>query len=151
LLRVLDPSGEIVREHGPSSFSSLESFYHRADAFVFASSCENLPNILIEAMASGLPIACSDRGPMPEVLGKGGVYFDPEDPEATADALGRLLSDPDLRMRCARTAYHRAQRYSWDECARSTFCFFEQVLAGRGRIHSEAVAVTGRQTQSRIS
>ena len=35
-----------------------------------------MPNTLVEAMASGLPIACSDRGPMPEVLGDGGVLFD---------------------------------------------------------------------------
>ena len=151
LLQALDPSGEVVREHGPTSFSSLESFYHGADAFVFASSCENLPNILIEAMASGLPIACSGRGPMPEVLGDGGVYFDPEDQDATVDTLGRLLSDPDLRSRCARAAYHRAQRYSWDECARSTFCFFEKVLAGPGSVHATEAPANSRQTQSRFS
>ena len=50
----------------------------RAHLFVFASSCENMPNTLVEAMASGLPIACSDRGPMPEILRDGGTYFDPE-------------------------------------------------------------------------
>jgi len=44
-------------------------------------------NILVEAMASGLPIACSNRGPMPEVLGDAGVYFDPEDPHDIARAL----------------------------------------------------------------
>ena len=46
-----------------------------ANLFVFASSCENMPNTLVEAMAVGLPIACSDRGPMPEVLRDGGRLF----------------------------------------------------------------------------
>jgi glycosyltransferase involved in cell wall biosynthesis len=88
---------------------------------------------------------------MPEVLGEGGIYFNPEDQDATAEALGRLLSDPDLRSRCARIAYHRAQRYSWDECARSTLCFLENVLAGTGRVPATKVSLSNRQTQSRFS
>ena len=59
-------------------YHELHSEYKDADLGVFASSCENLPIILIEKMASGLPIACSNKGPMPEVLGSAGVYFDPE-------------------------------------------------------------------------
>ena len=60
-----------------------------ANLFVFASSCENMPNTLVEAMAIGLPIACSDRGPMPEVLRDGGVYFDPEDCDVDRGAPSR--------------------------------------------------------------
>jgi len=55
----------------------LTDIYKNADGFVFASSCENQPIILLEAMAAGLPIACSNKGPMPEVLGDAGIYFNP--------------------------------------------------------------------------
>ena len=73
----------------------LPSLLAGADLFVFASSCENMPNTLVEAMAIGLPIACSDRGPMPEVLRDGGVYFDPENPESIAAAIETLIRDPE--------------------------------------------------------
>ena len=59
---------------------------------IFASSCESSSCVLIENMASGLPIACSNRGPMPEVLKDGGVYFDPEKPiDILLDFMGRKV------------------------------------------------------------
>ena len=69
----------------------VHELHSTADIFVFASSCENMPNTLIEAMAAGLPIACSNRGPMPEVLQDAGVYFDPEVPSSIAEAIENLL------------------------------------------------------------
>ena len=56
----------------------LHQKYLDADLGLFASSCENMPNILLETMGAGLPIACSNRQPMPEILKNGGEYFDPE-------------------------------------------------------------------------
>src|SRR4029077_8612726 len=98
---------------GPVAFDALHALYHRADAFVFASSCENLPISLIEAMAAGLPVACSARGPMPEVLGDAGVYFDPERPEEIAAAIRSLYEDAPLRARLAQAAWQRSSAYSW--------------------------------------
>lgn len=126
----LDPAGEFLQYSGPLPFERLEEAYQRADAFVFASSCENLPNILLEAMAAGLPIACSNRGPMPEVLGDAGVYFDPEQPEEIAGALMRLYRDEQLRMRLALQAHQLAQAFSWERCSRETFSFIAQVASG---------------------
>ena len=87
-----------------------------------------MPNILLEGMASGLPMACSHRGPMPEMLGEAGVYFDPESPDEIAAALRPLIADPDLRTRCAEGAYAKAQTYSWERCAQETFAFLRQIL-----------------------
>lgn len=70
-----DPNGAFIRYLGPMPFTELHRVYGQADAFVFASSCENLPIILLEAMASGLPIACSNRGPMPEGSRASGYIF----------------------------------------------------------------------------
>jgi glycosyltransferase involved in cell wall biosynthesis len=127
LLDELDPQNDFLRWSGAEPFDALHGFYQRADVFVFGSSCENLPNILIEAMAAGLPIASSDRGPMTEVLGDAGVYLDPEVPASIADALHRLVGDPALRSRLAAAAWMQAKSYSWEQCARDTFAFIAQV------------------------
>jgi glycosyltransferase involved in cell wall biosynthesis len=133
-MRQIDPRGDFLRSTGPVGHSELPDLYHSADAFVFASSCENLPNILLEAMAAGLPIACSRRGPMPEVLGDDGLYFDPLRPREVVAAIRQLCLAPESRERIASTAYQRAQLFSWSRCAQETFEFLTDVLhAHRGR------------------
>lgn len=82
---------------------------------------------LLEAMSAGLPIACSDRGPMPEVLGAAGIYFDPERPEEIGRTLSTLLDDPGLREQSAWSAYERAKGFSWERCARDTFDYLAKV------------------------
>jgi glycosyltransferase involved in cell wall biosynthesis len=124
-----DPRREFLHYDGPVDHVSLPGCYQVADGFVFASSCENLPNILLEAMASGLPIACSDRRPMPEVLGPAGVYFDPTRPREIETALRRLFQDAELRRHLAIAAHERAQQFSWSTCARDTFRFLADVDA----------------------
>jgi len=128
--------GDAIRYVGPAAHADLVRHYHGADAFVFASSCENMPNILLEAMAAGLPIACADRGPMPDVLGDAGVYFDPEQPASIAAALERVFMDPALRAALASGAHARAAAFSWTRCADETFAFLSgqrgPELAGRG-------------------
>jgi glycosyltransferase involved in cell wall biosynthesis len=129
IIEQVDPFGTFINYAGHESYSLLPKRYHQADCFVFASSCENLPNILLEAMAAGLPIACSERGPMPEILGDAGVYFDPESPESISVALRCLIEDLSLRESSAQLAYEKAGFYSWKRCARETFEF----LAGTAR------------------
>jgi glycosyltransferase involved in cell wall biosynthesis len=124
-----DPQREFLHYDGPVDHASLPGCYQGAEGFVFASSCENLPNILLEAMASGLPIACSDRQPMPEVLGPAGVYFDPTRPREIETALRQLFCDAELRRHLARAAHERAQQFSWSACARDTFRFLADVCA----------------------
>jgi glycosyltransferase involved in cell wall biosynthesis len=127
LLDRLDPNREFLLWSGSEPFKALHGFYRDADAFVFASSCENLPNILIEAMAAGLPIASSNRGPMPEVLGDAGVYFDPDVPDSIVEALRKLAVDAPMRASLAEHAWRKAQGYSWERCASDTFKFIAQV------------------------
>jgi glycosyltransferase involved in cell wall biosynthesis len=126
-LAQVDPRGEAVRYLGAIPYAQLHTVYAGADIAIFASSCENMPNILLETMASGLPIACSNRGPMPEILGDAGLYFDPEDVGEIAATLRALIVSPELRARCAQRAFVLAQAYSWCECARMTFRFLARV------------------------
>ena len=130
-LRQLDPLEEFLIWSGEMPFPDLHNEYKKADAFVFASSCENLPNILIEAMTAGLPIACSKRGPMPEVLGSAGIYFDPLQPQDIANAMRTLIQDEDLRTDLAAKAKLLSQEYSWQQCAKETFEFIAAVVAQR--------------------
>ena len=123
----LDPESEYLIWPGSAPYASLHQEYCAADAFVFASSCENLPNILIEAMSSGLPIACSERGPMQEVLGSAGIYFDPESSNSIAQALRLLVDNIDLREQLAASAWKASDEYSWDRCANETFSFIASI------------------------
>ncbi len=127
MLRQLDPQGEFLIWDGGMPFSALHTEYLEADAFIFASSCENLPNILIEAMSAGLPIACSKSGPMPEVLGNAGIYFDPLQSEDIAEAMRTLLISADLRERLATLSKELSRAYSWQRCAKDTFEFIATV------------------------
>jgi len=130
-LRELDPQEDFLIWQGAIPFSELHKVYQDADAFVFASSCENMPNILIEAMTAGLPIACSNRGPMPEVLQNAGIYFDPFQPHDIAEAMRTLINSPELRFRLAAQAKELSQAYSWQRCAKETFEFISKVAASR--------------------
>jgi glycosyltransferase involved in cell wall biosynthesis len=113
--------------HGSIAFEELHHQYAQADLGLFASSCENMPNILLETMASGLPIACSNKGPMPEILGRAGIYFDPEQPDDIARALLELIESPQLRTDLSKLSYASAQQYSWQRCADETFRFLSAV------------------------
>jgi glycosyltransferase involved in cell wall biosynthesis len=127
----VDPGGTWLRCVGAVAHADLPGTYAAADGFVFASTCENMPNVLLEAMASGLPIACSSRPPMPQVLGDGGVYFDPLSESSMTDALVRLVCDAGLRAELAAAASRTASRYSWSRCADDTFAFLGRVARTR--------------------
>lgn len=129
-LAISDPERAFVDEVGAVPHARLPDYLSQADIFVFASSCENMPNTLVEAMASGIPIACARRGPMPEVLEEGGVYFDPEDPLSIAAALEALTGDADLRRRVSSEAQALASRYSWRRCAAETWTFLAETFEG---------------------
>ena len=122
-----DVNREWVNQMGFVQQKELPACLAKADIFVFASSCENMPNTLVEAMAVGLPIACSNRGPMPDVLKDGGVYFDPENAESIAVALERLIVDEELRLCLARRAQQLSEQYSWSRCADETFSFIAEM------------------------
>lgn len=122
----LDAEEKFICHHGFSSHSEIFSQYHKADIFVFASTCETFGMVITEAMAAGLPIASSNRGPMPEVLGDAGVYFNPEKPDQIAEAIRKLIEDPILRTEKAEAAFERAKEFTWARCADETFGFLAE-------------------------
>jgi glycosyltransferase involved in cell wall biosynthesis len=119
--------GDEVMYLGQVPQAHLSCLYSAASVFVFASICENCPNILIEAMACSAPIASSNREPMPEICGNAALYFDPTDPEDIADRMWQILTDETLRQKLTRNALENVNRFSWEETARKTLEVFERV------------------------
>jgi len=64
---------------------------------------------------------------MPEVLGAGGLYFDPEQAEQVARTLRQLIESPQLRADLSQVSYRQAQQYSWRRCADQTFEFLVSI------------------------
>lgn len=124
----IDPGGAFVEVVEGVPFSDMPSIYHQADIFLFASSCENMPNILLEAMAAGLPIICSRLGPMTEVLGNAGRYFDPESVESIEAAMHEMATSPSIQIEMARTAFERSIPFTWSRCAHETFDFLAKMV-----------------------
>tara|TARA_B100000686_G_C16558591_1_gene846535 strand:- start:191 stop:994 length:804 start_codon:yes stop_codon:yes gene_type:complete len=119
--------GKFVHYHGELSHNETLKWYRDVDLFAFASSCETFGISLLEAMSAGLPIACSDRGPMPEVLKDAGIYFNPEKPDTIMSSLKLLLEDESLRQTLGKKAHLFSHKYSWETCAIETFSFLSSV------------------------
>jgi glycosyltransferase involved in cell wall biosynthesis len=105
----------------------LPQYLAESDIFIFASSCENMPNTLLEGMGSGLPIACSNQGPMPEILQDGGLYFNPEVPFEIAATLKKIVEEKTSREERIKCAYYLSKQYSWERCAKKTWMFLNEI------------------------
>jgi glycosyltransferase involved in cell wall biosynthesis len=122
-----DSERKWVNYMGELDYDILKDIYINTDLIVFASSCENMPNILIESMATGIPIASSNRGPMPEVLKDAGLYFDPESIDSISTAIENLIISPELRTINSRKSQTLAINYNWGKCSKSTFNFIKKI------------------------
>lgn len=116
-----------LRVIGNLPYQQLSDLYGRADLGAFSSSCENMPNILTEMMASGLPIVCSSTRPMPDILKEGGVYYDPMSESETVAAIVKVISDPALRTAIAGAGKEISKQYTWESAALDTFSFLERI------------------------
>jgi glycosyltransferase involved in cell wall biosynthesis len=125
-LGIMD-SGAWLHFSGNLPYEQLSAWYRNADLGVFSSSCENMPNILVEMMASGLPIVCSQVRPMPDILNDGGIYYDPLSEVETSAAITKAISDPILRKGIAEAGRRLSKKYTWEAASRDTFQFFERV------------------------
>jgi glycosyltransferase involved in cell wall biosynthesis len=113
--------------HGSLPYEQTLEWYHKADIFVFPSTCETFGISLLEAMTAGLPIASSERGPMPEVLKDAGLYFNPESVNSIKNCLRYMIENPDLMQSLGSKAKKYSKNYSWEKCADETFAFLSNV------------------------
>lgn len=112
---------------GNVNYKNLLEEYRTADIFVFASSCETFGITILEAMAARLPIACSNRTGLSEILKDAGVYFDPENPESISESLQKLINNLGLRKFCGERGYQYSKDYTWERCAFETFEYIKSL------------------------
>ena len=98
----------------------LYSLYARARAFVYPSTFEGFGMPVLEAMAAGIPVACSDIPPLREVAGDAALYFDPLDEDEIASAIERIMTDAALQERLAQAGRERARGFTWRKSAEQT-------------------------------
>lgn len=89
-----------------------------ADVFLFATLYEGFGIPVLEAQASGVPVIASNTSSLPEVAGDGAILVDPEDTEAIAEAMQRLVSDKGLKDGIIQKGLENVRRFSWEQCAK---------------------------------
>jgi glycosyltransferase involved in cell wall biosynthesis len=94
--------------------------YARAWAFILPSKFEGFGLPILEALAAGIPAACSAIEPLASIAGDAAFTFDPNDAEAIGGALLHIATDEPLRARLAQAGPRRAAQFSWHETARLT-------------------------------
>jgi glycosyltransferase involved in cell wall biosynthesis len=119
-----------VRMPGWVSGAQLEGLWEIAECFVFPSLYEGFGLPVLEAMARGVPVACSIASSLPEVVGEAALLFDPHDERGIVDALRRLLEDDGLRQRLRALGVQRASEFTWERTARLTLQSYARALAG---------------------
>ena len=127
--RAAAPEGSIFL--GRLEGEQLATFYASADLFVFPSRTDTFGNVLLEAMASGLPVIAADAAPTRELLRDGacGVMAGAASPVPMADAIVALAHDPERRAWLARSGLSAASQHSWD-------AVFELLLADYAEVSS---------------
>jgi glycosyltransferase involved in cell wall biosynthesis len=109
----------------------LEGLWALAEIFVFPSLYEGFGLPVLEAMARGVPVACSNASSLPEVAGEAALLFDPHDEAAIAGSLRALLGDQALRERLRAKGLAQVERFTWERTARATLHSYERALGGR--------------------
>jgi glycosyltransferase involved in cell wall biosynthesis len=108
---------ERVRITGWIPRKDLLSLYRRAQAFVYPSTFEGFGIPVLEALAAGIPVACSQIAPLRDVAADAALYFDPSSEEEISRALARITGDEALRRRLAVEGPPRARLFSWEQTA----------------------------------
>jgi len=106
---------------GAIPYQMLPPLYHHAYLNLFASSCENCPNILLEALASGRPMICSSVMPMPEFGADAALYFSPFDSKDIKNVLSEALTSPDTLEALSVAAVTQSDKFDWEKTSKKTW------------------------------
>ena len=103
---------------------TLVALYNRACAFIFPSRYEGFGLPILEAMACGCPVICSNATSLPEVAGDAALQVAPDDAPALADAIATLLTDREMAARLAAAGLVRAREFTWARTAERTIAVY---------------------------
>jgi glycosyltransferase involved in cell wall biosynthesis len=110
------------------SDADLPALYSGARLFVFPSLYEGFGLPVLEAMACGAPVACSNTSSLPEVLGEAGVSFDPLDVQSIGDAIARVIDNRSLKLSLRERGLQRAAQLTWERTAQQTLGVYQSIL-----------------------
>jgi len=113
---------------GYISDEELERLYGRASLFAFPSLDEGFGIPVLEAMSRGLPVLTSNRSALPEVAGDAALLVNPEETEAIAAGLNRLIAEEGLREELSRRGLERSRGYTWESAANETWGVYRELL-----------------------
>jgi glycosyltransferase involved in cell wall biosynthesis len=120
-----------IRHLGWAAAVTLEDLYGAADCLCLPALAEGFGLPALEAMARGVPVACSDIGALREVTGVAAERFDPRDEGSMRRAIARVLGDPDLRARLVRDGRERAAAFTWERTAELTVASYRRAIEQR--------------------
>lgn len=118
---------EAVRILGYLPYSELPLLFKAARMLVFPSLYEGFGLPVVEAMASGCPVVCSNVTSLPEIVGDAAVTFDPSDPEEIAEAVWKVWHDEALQVQMREKGLERARLFSWEKTAKETIEVYREV------------------------
>ena len=112
---------------GYLSQEDLVQTYRDASVLCLPSRCEGFGLPVVEAMAVGTPVICSNAGSLPEVAGDAAIQHDPDDLDALSNALVTVLTDSDHTQSLITKGYEQAARFSWARTAAETLALYEEL------------------------
>ena len=107
--------------------ADLLQIYNACDMMVFPSFYEGFGLPILEAMACGRAVACSNTSSMPEVANAAAILFDPEKTVEITRAMRDVLLNGELRTRMERLGLHRASLFTWERTAQKTLEIYREV------------------------
>jgi glycosyltransferase involved in cell wall biosynthesis len=105
---------------GWANEEDLPCIYSGAAAYILPSLHEGFGITVLQALACGVPTIVSNIPVLREVAGEAVLYCDPHDKEDVAQAMGKIITDQDLREQLIKKGLQRAKEFSWEKCARET-------------------------------
>ena len=124
MIRTAGLSGRILQMKPDET--ELTQLYKQAAALIYPSLYEGFGIPVLEAFSQNLPVLLSNRSCLPEIAGEAALYFDPEKPDAIADAVRRILSEGELRRQLIQNGRKRLKDFSWERSAREIRNFYRK-------------------------
>ena len=135
--------GEQVKILGYLPYSELPYLYNLARLLVFPSLFEGFGLPLVEAMACGCPVVCSDVTAIPEVVGPAGLLFNPNAEEDIAAKVWSAWNDEELRKELVAQGFQRAELFRWENTALQTIEVYKKALG----VAPSSAGAPGRETK----
>ena len=120
-------SPHYIKYLGQIEYKELEKYYQDSDIFIFSSSCETFGMVILEAMACGLPILCSNYSSMPSTFENVPIYFNPFKDQSIKDAIKLVYNNPILQKSLSKKSIELTNNFSWEITSKTTFQYLSKI------------------------